>query len=228
MATIQQLIPQQKRLLRKTVSAGLSLISSNGIEVQSHKITERIRALPVFKSSQGVCCYLSMPSGEVSTASIVSAILKSEKRLFVPKMLNKKEGMMDCFEIYGEEDLASLLSGQWGIKEPETSWNGTPRTHALQDDNELLDLILLPAVAYDRSFSRLGHGKGYYDRFIASYSANDRHRPVLVGLSLREQLLGSGAIPMSDHDWRMDMIITPDEVLIRAESDVKERESSSS
>jgi hypothetical protein len=84
-------------------------------------------------------------------------------------MLNKKEGMMDCFEIYGEEDLASLLSGQWGIKEPETSWNGTPRTHgetialhlcshchsaelivlaALQNDNELLDLILLPGGSF--------------------------------------------------------------------------------
>ena len=52
-----------------------------------------------------------------------------EKRLFVPKMLDKKEGIMDCFEVYGEGDLASLPSGQWGIREPETSRNGTPRTH---------------------------------------------------------------------------------------------------
>lgn len=47
-----------------------------------------------------------------------------------------------------------------------------------------------------------------------------------VGLSLREQLLESGVIPMSDHDWRMDVVIAPDEVLIREEG-VKANEEAS-
>jgi len=75
---------------------------------------------------------------------------------------------------------------------------------ALDRGCETLDMILLPGllfiglefsifqsasrstffagVAFDHSLSRLGHGKGYYDRFITSYVASGRSRP-LLGLS---------------------------------------------
>jgi len=40
-----------------------------------------------------------------------------------------------------------------------------------------------------------------------------------VGLSLREQLLEEGMIPMNEHDWKMDMIVTPDEILVKQGED---------
>ena len=93
---------------------------------------------------------------------------------------------------------------------------------------------LSSGVAFDRSLSRLGHGKGYYDRFISSYIASGRNKPLLgmfiwpyitvtsfwiyinfweiVGLSLREQLQ-STAVPIDESDWKLDMLVTPDEVI---------------
>jgi 5-formyltetrahydrofolate cyclo-ligase len=34
-----------------------------------------------------------------------------------------------------------------------------------------------------------------------------------VALALKQQFLERGQVPMLDHDWKMDMIITPDEVI---------------
>ena len=56
-------------------------------------------------------------------------------------------------------------------------------------DSPDLDVILLPAVAFSRDFARLGHGKGYYDRFITSYHGVFHHKPVL------------GLCVYSDPDW---------------------------
>lgn len=92
-------------------------------------------------------------------------------------------------------------------------------------------------MAFDCSLSRLGHGKGYYDRFITRYAAaHGGKRPLLgtctyvvrikkgaaeadttnantVGLALREQILDAGKIPMDEYDWKVDAIVSPDGIL---------------
>jgi 5-formyltetrahydrofolate cyclo-ligase len=53
--------------------------------------------------------------------------LLSGKKLFVPKVDSALPGGMDMFRIEGEEDLRSLPSGVWGIKEPTSQYRETPR-----------------------------------------------------------------------------------------------------
>lgn len=153
-----------------------------------------------------------MPSGEVDTTSLVSEVLSRGKTLFVPKIVSK-EGYMEFLKVYNMEDLNTFPKGIWEIKEPGLQWRGKTRQNALDKDCENLDMILVPGVAFDHSLSRLGHGKGYYDRFISSYVASGRSRPLLVALAFREQVLEGNAVPVGDQDWKMDFIVSPDGIL---------------
>ncbi|KZT71933.1 nagb/rpia/CoA transferase-like protein [Daedalea quercina L-15889] len=213
MSTLQA----HKKGLRKAMATRLRMLPVSDVQQQSSMIADRVLASPYFARSQCVSCYLSMPSGEVDTSSLISAILRSGKTLFVPKIGATQDGRMDFLQVYGEEDLRSFPSGTWGIKEPAHDWNGVRRRSALDDGTPDLDLILLPGVAFDRSMSRLGHGKGYYDRFISSYaaakSAEGQRKPLLVALALREQILDAGQVPIAPHDWKMDVIAGPDGLL---------------
>ncbi|KAG1869900.1 hypothetical protein F4604DRAFT_1772351 [Suillus subluteus] len=155
-----------------------------------------------------------MPAAEVQTTSLILNILGDlGKTLFVPS-ITSNNGYMDFVRVYTEEDYRSFPSGLWGIPEPTPEWSSKKRQSIFDADCNNLDLILVPGVAFDRSFSRLGHGKGYYDRFITSYSSsNGRSKPLLFALALEQQLLEHGQVPMFDHDWKMDMIITPEKVI---------------
>lgn len=203
-------LSSQKRALRKLLSSTLQRLSSAAVQEQSQAVAARILSFPSFQRCKSVSCYLSMPSGELDTSTIVSAILEKGQNLFVPKVISASDNEMDFLKIYGTEDLNSLSGGLWGIKEPSFEWQGSPRQRALGSTFDGLDMILLPGVAFDKSLSRLGHGKGYYDHFITAYSSTGRPRPLLVALALREQFLEGSQVPVGDRDWKMDLIVTPD------------------
>ncbi|EGO03705.1 hypothetical protein SERLA73DRAFT_46034 [Serpula lacrymans var. lacrymans S7.3] len=214
MSILQTALQYNKKVMRKAMTAKLRELQPSDIQTQSQAIASRITSLSVFQRCRTVSCYLSMPTGEVDTSSIVTDLLRvSDKSLFVPMI---KSGNLTFVKLYGEDDLRSLSSGLWNIKEPTSTWRNQ---ELFDEDCDPLDLILVPGVAFDRSFSRLGHGKGYYDQFIASYTSeslnNSKSRPLLVALSFRQQLGAEGQVPTADHDWKMDMIVTPDEILIR-------------
>lgn len=72
------------------------------------------------------------------------------------------------------------------------------------------DLIIVPVVGFDRAGTRLGYGKGHYDRTIAALRARGR-RPPLIGIAFAVQEVDT--IPHEPHDVRLDLIVTENGVL---------------
>ena len=72
---------------------------------------------------------------------------------------------------------------------------------------EDVDLILVPGVAFDRDFYRLGQGGGYYDRLLSGTNA------VKAGVCHDAALIGR--VPREAHDIRMDAVITPGALILR-------------
>ncbi len=65
-----------------------------------------------------------------------------------------------------------------------------------------VDLVLVPGLAFDRTGHRLGHGQGYFDRFLARLP---RSTPT-VGLAYRFQLLDR--LPRAAHDHPVQAVLT--------------------
>jgi hypothetical protein len=71
----------------------------------------------------------------------VRTFQSSGRALYVPKTLSNTptDKHMDMFRIYSEEDLNSLPSGVWGIREPDLEYEGKKRErcgysfHSLSD-----------------------------------------------------------------------------------------------
>ncbi|KAL9932163.1 hypothetical protein V8E36_008935 [Tilletia maclaganii] len=162
---------------------------------------------------------------------------------------------MSMLRITDEDDYLSLPSNSYGIREPSpddripplphsSSSSSTadlvPRTEALAPHDQGgtgLDLILCPGLAFDLHAGRLGHGKGYYDRYLLrakewalreqarrkqqEEGGGDVRLPVVLALSLRQQVLrgdgeqgGGGRVPMDERDVQLDAILTPDELIL--------------
>ncbi|HEY0326846.1 MAG TPA: 5-formyltetrahydrofolate cyclo-ligase [Allosphingosinicella sp.] len=86
----------------------------------------------------------------------------------------------------------------WGVLQP-------PVTHeALAPD-----LVLVPLVMADRHGTRIGHGKGHYDRAIAHLRGGG-HQVYTIGLAWDAQI-SDAPLPADPWDQRLDAIATPKE-----------------
>ena len=86
----------------------------------------------------------------------------------------------------------------WGVAQPP------PEAEALAPD-----VVLVPLVLADRRGTRIGHGKGHYDRALAHLRAGGR--PVFtIGIGWEDQLIDE-TIPADPWDMRLDAVATPNE-----------------
>jgi 5-formyltetrahydrofolate cyclo-ligase len=86
-----------------------------------------------------------------------------------------------------------LVPGPFGIPEPPEEKPG--------ETGMPLDLVVVPGLAFDLHGWRLGRGKGYYDRLLASVSA------VTCGVAFDEQMVP--ALPVEPHDVQLNFVLTP-------------------
>jgi 5-formyltetrahydrofolate cyclo-ligase len=178
-----------KTRLRAEVRARRREMSAREVAATSADICERLLQLDLWKNAGTVCAYLSL-GNEVATHELVSASLGG-KTILVPR--SHEGGVMTWHRLHEWEALAP---GMYGILEPPPeSPPVEPRPH----------LVLVPGLAFDRQGHRLGHGGGYYDRFLAQVGG------AKVALAYAWQIYGR--IPREGHDVRMDAIVTEQEVI---------------
>ena len=179
-----------KSYLRKTLIKLRDEISKEHRQNKNESIYHKIINSDFYKKSHNIFVFVSYGS-EVDNHRIIKHSLESGKRVCVPKVINKNQGMK-AVEITCWSDLSKSYRG---ILEPE-----------LKEDNviseEEIDLVLVPGVAFDHKGGRLGYGGGFYDRFLLKISKKCK----IVAIGYKEQIVNE--LPMDEHDVKINCIIT--------------------
>jgi len=115
-------------------------------------------------------------------------------RLSIPRV-NPETDQLENFYFEG---LHQLKKNSWGILEP---------TQGIPTPPEKIDMVLVPLLAFDKNGNRVGYGKGYYDRFLATCPPKTKK----VGISF---FSSEEEIRSTDRDEQLDHCITPTEVHI--------------
>tara|TARA_B100000780_G_scaffold277338_1_gene247799 strand:+ start:832 stop:1428 length:597 start_codon:yes stop_codon:yes gene_type:complete len=162
--------------------------------VASHGLFELIHELDIFSNAKRIAFYQPI-DGEVDPSLLLKHALREGKSCFLPRISDENPEFVS-FAPYDEN--TKLKNSDWGIAEPPA-----PETIPSPTD---LDLVFVPLVAFDRYCSRLGMGKGFYDRTFNFKIFNPQSRPLLIGLAHECQY----AEPFSVKSWdvRLDAVIT--------------------
>ena len=155
----------------------------------SRAICERLLALPEIGRAQTVLSYRALQD-EVDLSALHEQLRGRGVRLCFPVSL--PHGVMEVYEPRG------WRSGAYGIREPDRE--RSPRIEPGE-----IDLALIPCVAFDEGGMRLGHGAGYYDRYLPQCG-----RAALIAVAFECQRLP--AVVFDAHDRRMDAVVTEEKV----------------
>ena len=124
---------------------------------------------------------------EIDAIKILEKFEKQNYKISLPKI--KKKSRMDFFH--------------WSTKDPlEINKYGIPEP--ISDKIKYPDILLVPLVAFDKSFNRVGYGGGFYDRYIDKIKKNKKI--VTIGLAYYFQKVKK--ININKYDIKLDFIIT--------------------
>lgn len=177
-----------KSYIRKLIRNQKNALNDETKLLASKSVFRHIENLHIFNDADNILLYHSLPD-ELQTRSAIDS-WKLHKNIYLPRVNGEN------LEILPYKDNC-LASGSFNIEEP----TGCDIT-----DINAIDLIIVPAVAFDRNGNRIGRGKGYYDRLLAKCTKQFK-----IGIGYDFQLIDE--IETECHDVPVDMIITPNNII---------------
>ena len=188
-------IREQKAALRARFKAERQLLTVEAWEMASVAVCGRLLALPEIRQARTVHLYWPMlQHGELSTSPLVDVLHGRGSRVVMPVVAAFSGAPRLEHRLYTGR--ACLVENRWGIAEPQ----GTERV-----DPAEIDAVVVPAFGADRRGYRIGHGRGFYDAFLADLGAFS------VCAVYAQSLLDE--VPHEPHDVAVDAVVTEDETV---------------
>ena len=183
-----------KAQLRRQLQKNLLEIPAEQRSEKSRQACRHLISMPQFQNASTIMMYLSLPY-EADTSDAILHAWQLGKTVAVPKISWEQRHMIPVKISSLETGISTSASG---LKNPIT---GVPVPF------EDIDLVVTPALGFDRQGNRLGRGGSYYDRFFA----NTELKASRCGFAFTEQIVDS--IPIAEHDEPVDSLVTDEGII---------------
>lgn len=179
-----------KAELRKVYKQKRLELSQIQIDDYQQNIYQQIQGLSL-ENIEYVHLFLSLKKfKEIDTEPIINYFKSKHKKV----VISKSNFNDNTLKHYLLEENTILSTNKYGISEPE---NGT------EIQSKQLDLVFVPLLISDKQNYRVGYGKGFYDRFLASCKKNVRK----IGLNFFKPI--QKIEDTNEFDIALDSVIYP-------------------
>jgi len=183
----------KKDKIRKEILAKRNILSDKDINKKSDSIIKNLASY--IENVQNIMIFMDMKT-EVKITKLLE--LHPKKNFFISKITNSKNREMKINK-YNENELILHKFGYY-----ESSSNDFY-------DEEILDVVIVPALAFDSKKNRIGFGGGYYDTFLEKVRKKN-NKALFIGVCYDFQIIDS--VPTEKHDVTLDFVVSESKIII--------------
>ena len=182
---VSQIIPVNKAAIRKKI---LRLRKQRKLQTDKINFDNILKILKKKKINRKIIGGYYPYNYEVDAINILEKLEKHGYTISLPKI--QKNFQMEFFNWSSKDP---LVINKYGIPEPISNKLTYP------------GILLVPIVAFDKYFNRIGYGGGFYDRYIKKIKKKDK-KVITIGLAYSFQKVKE--IPINKYDIKLDFIVT--------------------
>ena len=183
----------KKDKIRKEILAKRNILSDKDINKKSDLIIKNLASY--IENVQNIMIFMDMKT-EVKITKLLE--LYPKKNFFISKITNSKNREMKINK-YNKNELILHKFGYY-----ESSSNDFY-------DEEILDVVIVPALAFDSKKNRIGFGGGYYDTFLEKVRKKN-NKVLFIGVCYDFQIIDN--IPTEKHDVTLDFVVSENKIII--------------
>ena len=177
----------EKDKIRKEILEKRNSLSIEEVEKKSDLIIQNLEKF--IKNAENIMIFMDMKN-EVRITKLMK--LYPEKSFFIPKITDSKNREMKINR-YNENE---LVLHKFGYYESSSS--------DFYNEN-ILDIVIVPAVVFDLEKNRIGFGGGYYDTFLKKIRGGNK-KVLFIGICYDFQIIEK--VPAEEHDVVLDFVVS--------------------
>jgi 5-formyltetrahydrofolate cyclo-ligase len=191
-------VHRTKTELRAEILSARRALAPHEHDAEAHALCAHLPALS--GGGETLCAYVPVGS-EPGSIELIDSLLRRGVRVLLPVARHDAAGIALPLQ-WGQYRPGSLVEARFGLREPAEPWLPVEAVAAAA-------VVLVPALAVDRSGVRLGRGAGFYDRSLVLADP----AAMLVAVVRDDEIVDK--LPAQPHDVRMTHALTPQRGLVQ-------------